>query len=172
MQNVSDDVLRDLGRRFSPGHVDGVGGQSAGRQTLWSSREIFGLSHSQPGAGLVGAGAVLRDALVDGLVLRGDPSQSQSAVENNQRSGISPEFLRDPAPSTRPPTPKTTININMNSSPVVVGQLDVVSWHEHLAVLQPDEVGLRNPLGHTGEHRTAPCWFGHGLGPLQKLWRS
>lgn len=56
--------------------------------------------------------------------------------------------------------------------PVVVGQLDVVSWHEHLAVLQPDEVRLRNPLGHASENRTAPCWFGHGLRPLQKLWRS
>lgn len=69
VQNISDDVLRDLGWRFSPGHVDGVGGQSVGRQTLWSSGEIFGLSYSQPGAGLVGAGAVLRNALIDGLVL-------------------------------------------------------------------------------------------------------
>lgn len=69
VQNVSDDVLRDLGWRFSPGNVDGVGGQGAGCQTLWSSGEIFGLSYSQPGAGLVGAGAVLRNALVDSLIL-------------------------------------------------------------------------------------------------------
>lgn len=68
VQNISDDVLRDLGQRFSPGDVDGVGGQSAGCETLWSGGEIFGLSYSQPGAGLVGAGAVLRNALVDGLV--------------------------------------------------------------------------------------------------------
>lgn len=69
VQDVSDDVLSDLGGRLYPGDVDGVSGQGAGRQALRSSGEILGLSHSQPGAGLVGAGAVLRDALIDGLVL-------------------------------------------------------------------------------------------------------
>lgn len=96
VQNVSNDVLRNLGRRFSPGYVDGAGGQSTGRQTFWSSREIFGLGYCQPGTGLVGASAVFRNALVDGLVLRSDPGQSQGATENNERSSVSPGFLRDP----------------------------------------------------------------------------
>lgn len=56
--------------------------------------------------------------------------------------------------------------------PVVVGQLDIVSGHQNFAVLQPDEVRLRNTLGHAREHRTAPCWLGNGLWPLEKLRRS
>lgn len=179
VQNVSNDVLRDLGWRFPPGHVDGVGGQSASCQTFWSSREIFGLGYSQPCAGLVGTGTVFRNALVDGLVLRGNPSQSQSAAENNDRSSISAGFSRDPKPSAiQTFNPKNIQEVRLSKEtgtchpPVVVGQLDVVSWHEHLAVLQPDEVRLRNPLGHTGKHSTAPCWFGYRLWPLQKLWRS
>lgn len=51
-------------------------------------------------------------------------------------------------------------------TPVVIGQLDVVARHQDLAILQPDKVWLRNTLGHTGEHSTAPCWFGHRLRPL------
>lgn len=89
VQDVSDDVLGDLGGRLSPGDVDGVSGHGAGRQALRSSGEILGLSHGQSGAGLVGAGAVLRDALIDGFVLRGDPSQSQSAAEDKHRNSIS-----------------------------------------------------------------------------------
>lgn len=69
VQDVSDDVLSDLGGRLCPGDVDGVGGHGAGRQALRSSGEVLGLSHRQPSAGLVGTGAVLRNALVDGLVL-------------------------------------------------------------------------------------------------------
>lgn len=56
--------------------------------------------------------------------------------------------------------------------PVVVGELDIVSRHKDLAILQPDEVRLGNTLGHTSEHGTAPCWFGHRLRPLKKLGRS
>lgn len=56
--------------------------------------------------------------------------------------------------------------------PVVVGQLHVVPGHQDFAVLQPDEVRLGDALGHTGEHCTAPCWFGHRLRPLQELRRS
>lgn len=73
--------------------MDGVGGQSAGRQALRSSGEILGLSHGQAGAGLVGTCAVLRDALVNGLVLRSDASQSQSAARSKQRSSVGAEFL-------------------------------------------------------------------------------
>lgn len=56
--------------------------------------------------------------------------------------------------------------------PVVVRQLDIVSRHKDLAILQPDEVRLGNTLSHTSEHGTAPCWFGHRLRPLKKLRRS
>lgn len=56
--------------------------------------------------------------------------------------------------------------------PVVIGKLDVVSRHQDLAILQPNEMRLRDTLRHTGEHSTAPCWFGYRLWPLQELRRS
>lgn len=66
----------------------------------------------------------------------------------------------------------TSKNISVILKPVVVGQLDVVSRYQDLAIFQPDEVRLRDALGHTGEHSTASCWFGHRLWPLQELRRS
>ena len=57
-------------------------------------------------------------------------------------------------------------------APVVVGEFDVISRCEDLAVLQPDEVRFRNSLSYTGEHSTAPCWVRHRLRPLEELWRS
>lgn len=56
--------------------------------------------------------------------------------------------------------------------PVVVGQFDVVSGCQDFAVLQPDKVRFGDALGHTAEHSTAPCCFGHRLRPLQELWGS
>ena len=58
------------------------------------------------------------------------------------------------------------------TSPVVVGQFDVVSRRQDLAVLQPDEVRIRDTLGHAGEHGAAPCGSGDGLRPLHELRRS
>lgn len=54
----------------------------------------------------------------------------------------------------RPPKLVTLVSCGV---PVVVGELDVVSRRQDLAVLQPDEVRLRDTLGHAGEHSTAPC---------------
>ncbi len=69
VQDVSDDALGDVGGRLMPCDLQGVGGQCAGCEALWSAGQIFGLSHSQTGAGLVGACTVLGDALVDGFIV-------------------------------------------------------------------------------------------------------
>lgn len=68
MQDISNDTVSDVGERFTPCDVQGVGGQHAGCEALWSSRQIFSLGHSQTGTSLVGASTVLCDALVDGLI--------------------------------------------------------------------------------------------------------
>lgn len=69
VQDISNDALSDVGERLAPCDLQGVGGQHAGCEALWSGGQVFSLGHSQTGAGLVGAGAVLGNALVDGLIL-------------------------------------------------------------------------------------------------------
>lgn len=69
VQDVSNDAVGDFGRRLVPSDLQGVGGQGIGCEALGGSRQIFRMGHSQPGAGLIGAGAVFCDALVNGLIL-------------------------------------------------------------------------------------------------------
>ena len=56
--------------------------------------------------------------------------------------------------------------------PVVVGEFEIISSEEHLAILQPYDVGFWDALSHAGEHSTAPYWLGNGLRPLQELRRG
>ena len=56
--------------------------------------------------------------------------------------------------------------------PVVVGEFEIISREEHLAILQPYDVGFWDALSHAGEHSTAPYWLGNGLRPLQELRRG
>lgn len=69
VQDISDDVVSDIGGWLSPCDLQGVGGQRAGCEALRGAGQVFRLGHGQTGAGLVGACAVLCDALVDGLIL-------------------------------------------------------------------------------------------------------
>lgn len=85
VQDVANDTFSDIGGRLSPCDLQGVGGQSTGCEALGGSGQIFSLGHSQTGTSLVGAGTVLSNALVDGLILRADTGQSQSTVKTTQR---------------------------------------------------------------------------------------
>lgn len=38
VQDIADDVLRDFSEGLSPGDMEGVSGQGAGCEALWSSR--------------------------------------------------------------------------------------------------------------------------------------
>lgn len=79
VQHVADDVLCvQLGLR--PGHLDGGGGQGLGLQVGGHARQPVGLEHREASAGLRGAGAVLRNTLVDGLVVLADVIDGQCAV--------------------------------------------------------------------------------------------
>lgn len=55
---------------------------------------------------------------------------------------------------------------------VPVGEFDVAAGRQQFAVLQPDEVRLRDAGCRAAEDRAAPCWSGDRLRPLDKLWRG
>lgn len=69
VQDVSDDAVSDVGGRLAPCDLQGVGGQDAGCEASGGGRQVFRLGNSQTGAGLVGPGTVLGNALIDGLIL-------------------------------------------------------------------------------------------------------
>lgn len=52
---------------------------------------------------------------------------------------------------------------------VVVGQLKVIPRTPPLSILQPDQRGLWDALGHAGEDGTVAWRLGQGLWPLDKL---
>lgn len=80
VQHVADDALSDVGGRLVPADLQGVRGHGFGREASWGIGQILTLRHGQAGAGLVGTGTVLGNALVDSLVFRANTGQSQSAV--------------------------------------------------------------------------------------------
>lgn len=80
VQDITDDAFGDVGRRLIPCDLERDGGQRTGSEAFGGGGEVFALDHSQAGAGLVGPGAVLSDALIDGLVVWTDAGQSESAA--------------------------------------------------------------------------------------------
>lgn len=49
------------------------------------------------------------------------------------------------------------------------GQPNVIPWTQHLPILQPHQMGLRDSLGCTGGDGAAARGHGHELWPLDKL---
>lgn len=79
MEHIADDAVGDLYGRLDPGKLQGAGGEGGGREALGGVGQILGQGQGQTGASLVGAGHVLSDTLVDGLILRGDARHGQGA---------------------------------------------------------------------------------------------
>ena len=79
MQHVADDVLCVV-LRLLPGHLDGAGRQRLGPHHCGGPGEPVGPQHGEAGAGLRGAGAVLGDALVDGVIVLADAVDGQRAA--------------------------------------------------------------------------------------------
>lgn len=77
MQHVTDDVLADVVFWLVPDELQAAGAEGRGLQTARRLGQLSALAEGQAGAGLVGAGAVFSDALVDGLVHRGDTCDGQ-----------------------------------------------------------------------------------------------
>lgn len=83
VQDVSDDVLAGASCWLLPGQLQAAGAEGRDLEALRGLREIRSWAKGQAGAGLVGARAVLRDALVDGLVLRADVGDGECPVGGN-----------------------------------------------------------------------------------------
>lgn len=86
MQHVADDVLSVL-VGLLPGHPHCGGRQGFGLDVGGLARQPVGPEHSEAGAGLRGAGAVLSDALVDGLVLLADAVYDECAAGGENEGG-------------------------------------------------------------------------------------
>lgn len=68
MKDVSDDLLAGLRFWSVPGELQAGGAQGRRSEPGGGLGKLGPLDDGEPGAGLVGTGAVLGDALVDGLV--------------------------------------------------------------------------------------------------------
>lgn len=84
MEHVTDDVLSVL-VGLLPGHLDGGGGQRLGLHAGRHARQAVGPEDREAGAGLRGAGTVLRNTLVDGLVVLADAVYGQGAGGEQKR---------------------------------------------------------------------------------------
>lgn len=79
VEHVADDVLSVL-VGLLPGHPHRGGRQGFGLDVGGLARQAVGPEHGEASAGLRGAGAVLRDALVDGLVVLADAVYGERAA--------------------------------------------------------------------------------------------
>lgn len=77
VQDVSDDQLAGVLVRGVPGQVQGAGAERCGPQTGGGLRQVGSLVDGEAGTGLVGPGAVLSDALINGLVFRSDAGDGE-----------------------------------------------------------------------------------------------
>ncbi len=89
MQDVSYDLLADVLCRLFPGQLQAAGAEGHGLEASGRLRQLRSMADSEAGAGLVGAGTVLCNALIDGLVLWGDTSDGESPAggDREQLSG-------------------------------------------------------------------------------------
>lgn len=78
MHHVTDDLPADILCRLIPGQLQAAGAERHRPEPSWGLGQLGPLANGEAGAGLVGAGAVLCDALIDSLILRGDPGDGQS----------------------------------------------------------------------------------------------
>lgn len=78
VHHVTDDLLADILCWLIPGQLQAAGAERRPPEPGGGLGQLGPLANGEAGAGLVGAGAVLCDALIDGLVLRGDPGDGQS----------------------------------------------------------------------------------------------
>lgn len=201
MQNVSDDLLVGVGRLF-PGQLQAAGAEGRGLEAGGGLGQLGSLADGEAGAGLVGAGTVLSDALIYGLVLGGDPGDGQSPAADRVRLLHSSIILRqhyftcisiccilifplhhmylitlvtDYMHQSHSSTFNSLIFSLIRSKSVLrvpVGQLDVAARRQQFSVLQPDEMRLRGAGRRAAEDGAAPCWSGDRLRPLDELWRS
>lgn len=165
VQDVSYDLLADLLCGLFPGQLQTAGAQGQSLEAGGGLGQLGPLADGEAGAGLVGAGAVLCDALIDGLVLWGDTGDGQSpAGGEKEQIDIYRSLVRC----------NTGLywQCKCHFLRVSIGQFDVAAGCQQFAVLQPDEVRFWSTGRRAAEDSAAPCWSGDRLRPLHKLWRS
>ncbi len=86
VQHVSDDSVHHMLFRLPPAHLQGSGGERCDRQILRGFWEIGRRRDSETSASLVGPCAVLRDALIDGLIFSRDARHCQRAADQHTSS--------------------------------------------------------------------------------------
>lgn len=78
MQDISYNLLADMRCRLFPGQLQSAGAEGRGPEAGGGLGQLGPLADGEAGTGLVGAGTVLCDALIDGLVLGGDTGDGKS----------------------------------------------------------------------------------------------
>lgn len=77
VQHIADDLLADVLRRLVPGQLEAAGAEGCGPEASGGLGQLRPLADGETSTGLVGAGAIFSDALIDGLVLGGDASDGE-----------------------------------------------------------------------------------------------
>lgn len=80
MQDVSYNLLAGVFCWLFPGQLQAAGAEGHGPEADGGFGQLGPQADGEAGAGLVGASAVLCDALIDGLVLGGDTGYGESAA--------------------------------------------------------------------------------------------
>lgn len=89
MQDVSYDLLADVILWLLPGQLQATGAEGQGLEPVGGLGQLGPLTDGEAGAGLVGAGTVLCDALIDGLVLWGDTSDDECPAGGDREQPVS-----------------------------------------------------------------------------------
>lgn len=87
MQDVSNNLLAGVCGRLVPGQLEAAGAEGRELEPSRGVWKISALTEGEARAGLVGASAVLCDALVDGLVLRGDVGDGKCPAGGDREQG-------------------------------------------------------------------------------------
>lgn len=102
MQDVSNNLLAGVCCRLVPGKLEAAGAEGRKLEPCRGLWKIRPLTDGEARAGLVGTSTVLCNALVDGLILRGDVGDSkrpaggdreQRTVEQTAALGYSPLII-------------------------------------------------------------------------------
>lgn len=95
VQDVSYNLLADVILWLLPGQLQATGAEGQGLEPVRGLGQLRPLTDGEAGAGLVGAGTVLCDALIDGLVLSGDTSDGKCPAGGDREQRISPQDRTD-----------------------------------------------------------------------------
>ena len=92
MQYISDNLPADVLWGLVPGQLQAAGAEGPGLEAGGGLWQFGPLADGEAGAGLVCTGAVLSNALIDGLILGRDPGDGECPAEGDKEKFTSPQF--------------------------------------------------------------------------------